>query len=542
MKLTIRFSYFFYLFIWISCARPVQPTGGPKDTTPPQLKKEKSSAFNLTHFTKQNLIFNFDEFLILDKAEQQILISPPLQYKPTVKIKDKAVLFAFDDREELKPNTTYIINFGESVKDYTEGNVVPDFRYVFSTGDVIDSLELQAIIVDAATGKPSDNTLLMLYRDFSDSVVYKILPDYAGRSNKNGEVFLHNLKAGHYQVVALKDDNLNYKYDLTNEKAGFVRDTIALPFSGKPLKIQVFSKEIPPKITSVDSTSNQRIRFVVDPSTAGFKIRSLDDKLQPRIKIGEQLIDVYYGDTLRQVNLEITKPGFKPDTIRQKLSPKWADRKVRLAEERTEIKTFPYIPGKPVRLNFNSGIYSFHKELMQLSTQRDTIPLDFSATVDSLNQNNILIKSNWLADTSYVLKMIPGALKDLLGNENDSLLIRFKIIDPTTLSSIVLQIDSLNASFDYIIQLVKSNEIWKKWHLSDTNSFKTDVEGLPAESYQIDILEDRNKNGKIDKGSFILKEDPENIYSRKLEPLRQNWSIEVIINMNDFKSNSTLDK
>ena len=88
----------------------------------------------------------------------------------------------------------------------------------------------------------------------------------------------------------------------------------------------------------MDSTSNQRIRFVVDPSSTGFKIESLDDKLQPRIKIGEQLIDVYYGDTLRQVNLEIPKPGFKPDTIRQKLSPKWADRKVRLAEERTEIK------------------------------------------------------------------------------------------------------------------------------------------------------------------------------------------------------------
>ena len=534
MKLTIRFSYFFYLFIWISCARPVQPTGGPKDTTPPQLKKEKSSAFNLTHFTKQNLIFNFDEFLILDKAEQQILISPPLQYKPTVKIKDKAVLFAFDDREELKPNTTYIINFGESVKDYTEGNVVPDFRYVFSTGDVIDSLELQAIIVDAATGKPSDNTLLMLYRDFSDSVVYKILPDYAGRSNKNGEVFLHNLKAGLYQAVALKDDNLNYKYDLTNEKAGFVRDTIALPFSGKPLKIQVFSKEIPPKITSVDSSSNQRIRFVVDPSTAGFKIRSLDDKLQPRFKMGEQLIDVYYGDTLRQVNIEITKPGFKPDTIRQKLSPKWADRKIKLVEERTEIKIFPYVPGKPVRLNFNSGIYSLHKELMQLTTQQDTTPLDFTAIIDSLDQNNILLKSNWLADTSYALKMYPGAIKDRLNNANDSLQIRFKITDPSTLSSIVLQIDSLNASFDYIIQLVKSREIWKKWHLSDTNSFKTDVEGLPAESYQIDILEDRNKNGKIDKGSFILKEDPENIYSRKIEPLRQNWSIEVVINMNDF--------
>jgi len=538
MNLTVRFLIFVLFLFLISCARPVQPGGGPKDTTPPRLLKEKSSPPDRLNFVPQTLNFTFDEFIVLDKADQQILISPPLQYKPTVKIKDKTVVFNFDEKEFLKPNTTYIINFGESVKDFTEGNPVPDFRYVFSTGDVIDSLQLNAEISEAGTDKPADKTVFMLYSDFSDSVAYKTIPDYAGRTDKNGMVTLRNMKPGKYQAVALKDENLNYKYDLTNEKAGFYRDTIHLPYSGKPVKIRIFGREVPSKITAVDSASNQRIRIITDPSTAGFRVRSLDDSLSSRIVIGRKFIDVYYEDTTRRVYLEVTKPGFKPDTIQHKLSRRRAAGKLKIAEEMPEIKPFPFTPDRPVILRFNTIVTTLDTSRMKLTTLNDLTGLNFTVSSDTGDINALVLHSKWMVDSSYLLRLNSGAITDLLGNRNDSMVVRFKITDPSTLGSIKIRIDSLNPEFNYIIQLSKSNDVVKEWKISGKKDFNAELNGIPAETYQVDILEDRNKNGKIDKGNFALKEDPENIFTRKLDQLRQNWSIDVEINMKDFQQES----
>lgn len=523
------------LLVLVSCARPVLPEGGPKDTTPPRLSVEKSTPNKLTYFTKQTLTFTFDEFIVLDKADQQVLISPPLEYRPTISVKDKSVVFRFDDREALKDNTTYIINFGESVKDYTEGNIVPDFQYVFSTGALIDSLELTASIVNADEGKPAENTVLMLYRDLSDSAVYKSLPDYAARTDKNGQVRLRYMQPGEYQAVALKDENQNYKYDLTNEKAGFSRETIRLPYEGRPLSLQIFAKEQPVRITSVDSASNNRIRFVIDPSAAGVTVRPLDVNSSSQVDIGIKNIDVYYGDTLRTIGLIMQRPGFEPDTIRRQLSRKAAARKLRVAEEQPEVRPLPFVPGGEAQIRFNIKIAGIDTSKMSLYTANGIVQLPYTAAVDTIDANILLLKSRWAADSTYVLKMRSGAVYDILDNKNDSTAVRFKIADPATLSTIILKVDSLNAGYDYSIQIAKGNELIRKWIVTGQSTFNAEVGGLPAETYQINILEDRNKNGRIDKGSFTRKEDPEKVYTKKLEQLRQNWSVEIEISLSEFE-------
>ena len=44
--------------------------------------------------------------------------------------------------DSLKPNTTYSFNFGQSITDYNEGNPYSQFKYVFSTGNYVDSLKV----------------------------------------------------------------------------------------------------------------------------------------------------------------------------------------------------------------------------------------------------------------------------------------------------------------------------------------------------------------------------------------------------------------
>lgn len=535
-----RYAYFILLISLIfaaSCARPVLPGGGDKDTTPPKLIQAKSTAPKQTNFQIQPISFTFDEFILLDKADQQTLISPPLTYRPTISLKDKTVNFKFDEREVLKENTTYIINFGESIKDYTEGNIAPDMQFVFSTGDHIDSLELSATITNADEAKPAEKTVLMLYRDLSDSAVYKVLPDYAARTDKNGAVNLRYMQPGTYQAVALKDENQNYKYDLTNEKAGFVAENITLPYTGQPLNIQIFAKEPPVKISAVDSSSNQRIRLVFDPSAAGVTVKPLDPNDGAVIDVGIKNIDIYFADTLRKVGFVVNRPGFAPDTIQKQLSKKVGIRKFRMAEEQQDIKSFPFVPGQPVHIYMNSKIVSIDREKIMLHTANTTTPLDFEIKTDTTNTSKLVLESRWAEDSSYVLDLKAGALIDKVSNRNDSLSIRFKIADPSTLGSITMRIDSLNPAYDYSIQLAKGNELIRKWIVKGQSSFSTEINGIPAETYEINILEDRNRNGRIDKGNFATKELPENIYTKKLEQLRQNWSIDVEINMNEFRDN-----
>ena len=537
MRRSLAFYFcLFALALLSACAHPGVLTGGDKDATPPRLSKERSTPNFQTNFKKQPLEFEFDEFILLDKADQQVLISPPLEFRPKISIKDKTVLFKFDDSEVLKENTTYVINFGESVKDYTEGNIVPDFQFVFSTSSVVDSLQLSAKVYNADEAKPAEKTVLMLYSDLSDSAVYKSKPDYAARTDKSGDVTLKYLKAGTYQVVALKDENLNYKYDLTNEKAGFVREPITLPYSGEPLAISIFAKEPAVRITSIDSSSNQRIRLIMEPASAGVTVERLDKNDGTVIEINSKSIDIYYGDTLRKAAFIVARPGFKADTIQHQLSKKIGNRKFRIAEEQPDIKPLPFTPDKDVVIRFNTRVKNLDSDLIQLIKTGSKTPVPFNISADSANARFLNVSSKWISDTAYTMIFAPNAILDYVGNTNDSMNVNFKITDPATLGSISLMIDSLNANYDYSIQLAKGNELLQKWIVKGQTTFKTEINGLPADTYQINILEDRNKNGKIDKGSFEKKELPENIYTKKLEQLRQNWSIDVVINMSEFQN------
>ncbi|MCB0640491.1 MAG: carboxypeptidase regulatory-like domain-containing protein, partial [Phaeodactylibacter sp.] len=108
--------------------------------------------------------------------------------------KYKTVLFEFDENEELRENATYIINFGDAIKDFTEGNIAP-IRFIFSTGDYIDSLEVKGRVVDAVSGEPVSDVLVMLYDNLNDTVVRTERPFYFSRTDKAGQFKIENVKA-----------------------------------------------------------------------------------------------------------------------------------------------------------------------------------------------------------------------------------------------------------------------------------------------------------------------------------------------------------
>ena len=166
--LTLVASSLFVLSIY-QCANIVAPVGGPKDETPPMLDSSATTPNYQTNYTKSPIILTFNEWIALKDAITQVVVSPPLQFPLEVKLKKKSIYVNFNEKEELKENTTYTINFGESISDFTEGNVPPSMRYVFSTGPIIDSIQFTAKLVDLDTKKPIEDAILMLYVNKADS-------------------------------------------------------------------------------------------------------------------------------------------------------------------------------------------------------------------------------------------------------------------------------------------------------------------------------------------------------------------------------------
>ena len=102
-------------------------------------------------FEAKKIQITFDEYIVLDNVNQELIVSPPMVELPEVKLRKKTLIIEFE--EELKENTTYTFNFGNAIKDLHEGNKLQNFEYVFSTGDILDSLSVKGTLRYAETLK-----------------------------------------------------------------------------------------------------------------------------------------------------------------------------------------------------------------------------------------------------------------------------------------------------------------------------------------------------------------------------------------------------
>ena len=216
---------FFFALTLTRCANVVTPTGGPKDLTPPRVT-EARPANHSTGFSGRRIEIDFDEYITLENALQNVLFSPPLANKPDIKLSNKTVVIRF--KEDLRPNTTYTIQFGSAVKDFHEGNLFKDYVYTFSTGEQLDTLSVSGKVLNADDMKPAEDFWVGLYHHGSDSLFEQPLrraPDYLAKTDKEGRFSLHGLPDESFLVFALKDMNANLYYDMPNESIAFI-DTL----------------------------------------------------------------------------------------------------------------------------------------------------------------------------------------------------------------------------------------------------------------------------------------------------------------------------
>ena len=203
------------------CANVVAPTGGPKDNVPPEVV-EAMPENHSTDFNGRKIELTFDEYVVLENANQNVLISPPVSTKPDIKLHGKTLSIKF--KEALEANTTYTIDFGAAIKDLHEGNQFKDYVYSFSTGDHLDTLCIAGKVLNAEDKKPVESAYVGLYaadRENLDSLPLTVAPNYLTKTDKEGNFRLNGIADKKYLVFALKDVNSNLYFDLPNEEVAF---------------------------------------------------------------------------------------------------------------------------------------------------------------------------------------------------------------------------------------------------------------------------------------------------------------------------------
>ncbi len=517
------------------CANPLAPEGGLEDIDPPKLVAEESTPNFQTRFEKQAIALTFDEWVEVQDVFNQVVVSPPLEYKFEVSLKRKTVRFNFDEREQLRPEATYTINFGESVRDLNERNPAQNLRFVFSTGDFIDSLSVTGLIVDAQTAKPVEGALFMLYDNLSDTVVRTELPFYFARTGKDGRFRIENVKAGLFKGFALKDANLNYRFDQALEPIGFPDSFLVVNDSIQPeLLVKLFTEEQPLRLQDSDDSRYGLLRLAFSKEPHALELSHQDVGQQNVIyEIRPDTTKVWYGLPKE----ESWKLYMKQDTaFRDTLQVRARNRQAFLEDARLNFRprgpqVITFNPSRPIEFTFNHPILNFDTSLIRFYEDTARTLVQPQLRIDTNGQRLLAISYPWKEGLPYEMELMPGAFTDIYGLQNDTIIQKYKAELRKNFGNLSLSIDSLSADTSYIVELLgKGDEVVERFRVQGLTTYQRNFNALLPGNYSVRIITDWNGNGRWDSGNYGLRLQPEPISQKPLDQqLRASWDLESTV-------------
>jgi hypothetical protein len=471
------FSPYFLLasvaMIWLlsgitGCANIIPPEGGPRDTIPPVLV-ESNPQDSSTNVKTNRVTLHFNEYVEIQSAQENVLVSPLPANTPTVDYKLRTVTIKL--RDTLEQNTTYSINFGNAIRDINESNVLQNFTYVFSTGNTIDSNTLTGKVVLAETGKIDTTLLVVLHRNLDDSAVAKERPRYVGRLDSKGIFRFTNLPVGTFALYALPND-YSKKYDDSAKLFAFVDSAIVVGTDKTPITLYAYNFPKAPTTATPPATNRA--------ATPGRGVTNAQDKV------------VKYTTNL--------PAGGKHDIF------------------------------KDVEINFNKGIFTYDSTRILLTDEKFVALPGYHFTLDS-TRRKLVLNYPWTIEKSYHLLLPKDAITDSAGAtlaRNDTLKITTKTNEDY--GSVKLRFNNLDLTRNPVLLLLQNEKIVEASPLTQREWVRKMF--APGE-YEMRILFDTNKNGKWDPGSFFgEKRQPEIVRDLNIKlDVRGNWDNEKEISL-----------
>lgn len=513
------------IFALLQCAKRGNPTGGPKDVTAPVLLKTEPDNFSI-NFNAQRIRLYFDEYIRLEDIQNQLIISPPLKYNPQISPQGGASKYVeVILKDTLKENTTYTLNFGQSIVDNNEGNPNSFLSYVFSTGDYIDSLSVSGVVKDAFNKDADEFISVMLYAidtAYSDSTIYKNPPNYITNTQDSTVIFeLRNLKEGQYAIVAIKDESKNNLFDQRTDKIGFVKDTITLPTDS--IFLLTLFKEIPDySVPPPNFAASNKIIFGYNGKDETLNISSL----------------TALPDTVRT----LVKKQPEKDSLNFWFTPFEIDSLIFQVtnEKRAQIDTFVVKPRKLAadslildpshRGNINleeSFSIGANIPLVTLDTaqismiNQDSLAVNIDVVLDSL-KNRLNFSFEKAPNENYNLVLLPNAVTDFFEATNDTLNYRLSTGSYADYGNLSVNISG-PISFPMIVQLTtERGDVKREIYATEPRLFEFNT--LEPANYFVRVIFDTNKNGQWDTGNYLQKLQPERVsYYPRIIEVRANW-------------------
>ena len=528
------------LAIVSGCAKRGNPTGGPIDSLPPVLINANPK-LNTTNFDSEEIRLTFDEFVKLDKVQDQLIISPPLEksayeIKPLTGVTKKVFLKFIDS---LDINTTYTINFGNSIKDNNEGNTLTFFNYTFSTGETIDSLYVKGNISDAYNIETDQYVSIHLYRidsTLNDSIIFNKRPTYVSNSLDSTTYKFQNLRDGKYLIIAMKDVGDNYFFDPFYDKIGFNDSLITLP-KDSIIDFKLFKEETDLIWDKPHFINSEKIGF-------GYYGKLDLKKIEINSVIPDSIDYTYTKEVMSDtIYLWLSNNSFdslnfnliEKDTT--KLSTIKFDRKrdTLIDSLNVSAKTVNVIHLKEsFKLSSNIPIKKIEDSLISIR-DIDSILVPFVSSVND-NLDEIDIKFEVSPSDNYRILILPNAIKDIKGVSNDTLQFNLTSQSLEDYGNIFLDVIR-NTQSKFILHLINSNgDIVRQYDNVDQNR-TYNFEYIRPGEYSFRLIEDLNKNNIWDTGNYLQRVKPEPVYYFPSElEVRANWDLNETFDLNKTQS------
>jgi len=510
----------------LSCAKKGRPSGGEKDVAPPVMLNATPENYS-TNFIGQEIKIYFNEYVKLKDLTKQLIISPPLKTPPLITPQGGASKYVkIKIYDTLQPNTTYSFNFGKSIVDNNESNPYSYFKYVFSTGESIDSLELNGSIRDAIAKTADDFVSVMLYEidsTFTDSVVYNKTPRYITNTLDSTTSFkFENLKAGKYLLTALKEESDNYMFNQKTDKIAFKKEFITIP-NEDTHELTLFKEIQNYRALKAKHERKNRIKFRYEgEATEVIKINLLSDKsivstiskkvdndtlqywFKPNIELDSLNFTMIYKQEIDSFTVRIRKK-VKADS----LSFKPVSNSLVLSENYKIIPSIPVIKIDDSKINI---------------LDKDSVLVPFTSSIDKLT-SIINFEFKKKESQKYAISILPDAFTDFFDATNDTL--NYRASTKALSAYGYFQISLNNApNTPLVVQLVtKAGEVKYEQLGTEVHVFK--FLNVTPDTYNLRVIFDNNNNKKYDTGNYLQKLQPERIaYHPDEIVVRANWDVD----------------
>lgn len=545
------------------------PTGGLRDSLPP-VYKTSNPLPNSLNFKGDKVEIEFDEYVQLKDGFEKIVVSPPTKSPFVAKAIGKKVVVEF--RDTLMANTTYTVDFSNSIVDNNESNPFNEYFFSFSTGDVLDSLSMSGYLLNAKDLSPAAGVYVGAYKQHDDSVFVTKAFDRIAKTDENGRFTLRNLEPVPYRVFALNDVNSNYYFDQPGESVAFL-DSVFTPVMIENVRFDTIYKD---SVTIDTIKSVRSVKYLPDSIILQlFEEEIVRQSFKKAEFTSETTVELYFENYEKQVpeinpvnfvsdNWAVVEPSFttdtikiwlrdsnvvKLDTLRFELVYQKTDSASNFVEARDTVQliqnrkkakrrddkkqTFlTCSSSKSVevynlpRIEWSAPVDFVQDSVVKVEVQKDTLweMVDFRLVADSaVNARSYLLEAEWEVGASYRLHIDSASVTDIYGNCNDKTELKIRIKNKEEYSTLKFKVQGVADSA--FVELLNAKEQVKRVEkLRNGEVFFKNVH--PGE-YYARLVVDSDNDGLWTTGKYIENRKPEQVYyfSKTLK-LRANWDVE----------------